>query len=197
MSKQENRELLTKIFGAFDDSPQPRQQGMKTTKVPGFPVFFCWGRWGGAESNEAGNNKGLLFLPYLQTGQMPLNRYNGSTSLETPLEMVTTGVDNPFNMKVSITPSLNLSGLKVGEYFIYLVALLPAAVGGGGKPTPYWDGWLKSYSVEIKDPTNKDYFGLLDMTRKQWEKIKAADDDFQALPYIHTSDNGDVATVQQ
>jgi hypothetical protein len=197
VSKEENRQLLGKIFGALDDTPQTRQQGMKTTKVPGYPVFFCWGRWGGSEPNEAGNLKGILFLPYLQTGQMPLNRYNGSTSLETPLEMVTTGVDNPFNMKVSITPSLNLSGLKVGEYYVYLVALLPAAVGGGGKPTPYWDGWLKAYSVEVKDSANKDYFGLLNMTREQWEKIKAADDSFQSSAYVHTSDNGGVATIQQ
>ena len=197
MSKEQNKQLLGKIFGALDDTPQTRQQGMKTTKVPGYPVLFCWGRWGGSEPNEAGNLKGILFLPYLQTGQMPLNRYNGSTSLETPLEMVTTGVDNPFNMKVSITPSLNLSGLKVGEYYVYLVALLPAAVGGGGKPTPYWDSWLKAYSVEVKDSANKDYFGLLNMTREQWEKIKAADDSFQSSAYVHTSDNGGVATIQQ
>jgi hypothetical protein len=197
MSNQENKALLGKIFGVLEDTPQSKSQGMKTTKVPGYPTFFCWGRWGGSEPNEAGNLKGLLFLPYLQTGQMPLNRYNGSTSLETPLEMVTTGVDNPFNMKVSITPSLNLSGLKVGEYFYYLVALLPAAVGGGGKPTPYWDGWLKSYSIDMKDPTNKDYFGLLNMTHEQWEKIKAADDNFQSLPFAHAHDNGGVATVQQ
>jgi len=196
MSKAENRELLGKIFGALEDTPQAARQGMKTTKVPGYPVFTCWGRWGGAELNEAGNNKGLLFLPYLQTGQMPLHRYNGATSLETPLEMVMTGIDNPFNMKVSITPSLNLSGLRVGEYYFYSLALLPAAVGGGSKPTPYWDGWLKSYSVELKDPSNKDYFALLNLTREQWEKIKVSDDNFQPLPFA-TSDNAVPATVQQ
>jgi hypothetical protein len=186
MSKQENRELLNKIFGALDDAPaQTARQGMKTTKVPGYPCFMCWGRWGGAELNQSGNNKGILFLPYLQAGQIPLSRYNGSTSLETPLDMVMTEVDNPFNMKVSITPSLNLSKLQVGEYYVYLVALLPAAVGNGNSPTPYWDGWLKSYSVELKDPANKDYFGLLNITREQWEKIKAADDEnFQPYPLV-------------
>jgi|SRR6476661_936258 len=197
MSKQENRELISKIFGALsDDAPAQTRQGMKTTKVPGFPVFTCWGRWGGAEVNQSGNNKGILFLPYLQTGQMPLNRFNGSTSLESPLEMVTTGVDNPYNMKVSITPSLNLSKLQVGEFYVYLVALLPAAVGNGNNPTPYWDGWLKSYSVELKDPANKDYFGLLNMTREQWETIKAADDDDFQASFV-TSDNGVPVTVQQ
>jgi hypothetical protein len=41
MSKAENRELLGKIFGALEDTPQGARQGMKTTKVPGYPVFTC------------------------------------------------------------------------------------------------------------------------------------------------------------
>ena len=73
----QNRELLSKIFGALHDTPsQDKKQGMNTTSVAGYPVFICWGRWGGSEVNQSGNNKGFIFLPYLQTGQMPLSRYS-------------------------------------------------------------------------------------------------------------------------
>jgi hypothetical protein len=71
VSNQENKQLLNKIFGVLDDSPQARQQGMKTTKVPGYPDFFCWGRWTGAEVNEAGNNKGFFFSLTCRQGKCP------------------------------------------------------------------------------------------------------------------------------
>ncbi len=176
MGNPQNRELLSKIFGALDDTPTQSKQGMKTTSVAGYPVFICWGRWGGSEVNQSGNNKGFIFLPYLQTGQMPLSRYNGSTALETPLDMVMSEVENPYNCKVSITPSLNTNRLEVGEYYLFTLALKPAAVGNGNNPTPYWDGWLKAYAANLSD-LNKEYFSLLNITRNQWTKIKAAADD--------------------
>ena len=148
---------------------------MKTTNVPGYPVILCWARWGGSELNSSGNNKAFLFLPYLQTGQMPLTKYNGSTSVETPLDMVMSEVANPYNCKVGVTPSLNISKLIEGEYYSFVLALKPAAVGNGNNPTPYWDGWIKAVGATPSD-VFKDYFALFNITKTQWSKIKVSRD---------------------
>jgi hypothetical protein len=75
---------------------------MKTTNVAGYPVILSRARWGASEVYASGNNKAFLFLPYLQSGQMPLQKYNDVSSIETPLDMVMSEVPNPYNYKLSV-----------------------------------------------------------------------------------------------
>ncbi|HAT77549.1 MAG TPA: hypothetical protein DCS19_12165 [Flavobacterium sp.] len=174
---KEGRDLISSILMIGDTgSETTARQGMKTTNVAGYPVILCWARWGGSEPNASGNNKAFLFLPYLQSGQMPLTKYNGATSVETPLDMVMSEVANPYNCKVGITPSLNISKLIEGEYYSFVIALRPAAVGNGNNPTPYWDGWIKAVGPSPSD-VFKDYFALFNVTKNQWTKIKVSRDD--------------------
>lgn len=175
---KESRDFLSNIISLANatDTPAART-GMKTTNVPGYPVMLVWARWGGSELNASGNNKAFLFLPYLQSGQMPLTKYNGATSVETPLDMVMSEVPNPYNCKVGVTPSLNISKLIEGEYYSFVLALKPAAVGGGGNPTPYWDGWIKAVGLSPSD-VFKDYFALFNITKTQWEKVKVSRNQF-------------------
>jgi hypothetical protein len=172
---QQGRELISSILKFADAGSEATvQQGMKTTNVAGYPVILSWARWGGSEVKASGNNKAFLFLPYLQSGQMPLQKYNGVSSIETPLDMVMSEVPNPYNCKVSVTPSLNISKLVEGEYYSFVLALKPAAVGGSN-PTPYWDGYIKAVGVNTSD-VFKDYLALLGTTKTPWAKIKVNPD---------------------
>jgi hypothetical protein len=85
-------------------------------------------------------------------------------------------LQNPYNCKVGITPSLNISKLIEGEYYSFVIALRPAAVGNGNNPTPYWDGWIKAVGPSPSD-VFKDYFALFNVTKNQWTKIKVSRDD--------------------
>ncbi len=173
---KEGRDFISSILKLADTGTETAaRQGMKTTNVAGYPVILCWGRWGGSEPNASGNNKAFLFLPYLQNGQMPLQKVTGLSSIETPLDMVMSEVPNPYNCKVGITPSLNISKLIEGDYYHYVLAVKPAAVGGGGNPTPYWDGWLKAFGATPNE-VFKDYFNLFASTKSQWAKLKVSQD---------------------
>lgn len=177
MATKEGRDFITSIIKMAEvPEASTRSQGMKTTNVPGYPVVLAWARWGGSELNASGNNKAFLFLPYLQTGQMPLQKYNGATAVETPLDMVMSEVPNPYNCKVGVTPSLNISKLVEGEYYSFILALKPAAVGNGNNPTPYWDGWIKAVGASPSD-VFKEYFALFNITKTQWSKLKVSQDD--------------------
>jgi len=186
---KESRDLMAKILkvGDIANETNPRH-GMKTTSVSGYPVTLCWARWGGSEINASGNNKAFLFLPYLQSGQMRLTKYNGATSVETPLDMVVSGVPNPYNCKVGVTPSLNISKLIEGEYYSFVLALRPAAVGGGSSLTPYSDGWIKAV-VPTPNDVFKDYFGLFNVTRNQWLKNQLSRDEEDEEPEHDTPDH--------
>jgi hypothetical protein len=174
---KEGRELMSNIIKLGDTGPEtPTRQGMKTTNVPGYPIILCWARWGGCEPNSSGNNKAFLLLPYISIGQMSLVKYNGATAIENPLDMVMSEAINPYNCKVGITPSLNISKLIEGEYYCFVLAIKPAAVGNGSNPTPYWDGWIKAFGVTAND-VFKDYFGLFNYTKSQWSKLKSNNED--------------------
>jgi len=186
---KEGRDLISSILRVGDTGPETTaRQGMKTTNVAGYPVILCWARWGGSELNASGNNKAFLFLPYLQSGQMPLSKYNGATSVETPLDMVMSEVANPYNCKVGVTPSLNISKLVEGEYYSFVLALKPAAVGNGNNPTPYWDGYIKAVGATPSD-VFKDYFALFNVTKTQWLKIKVSRDGDEDEELDETPDN--------
>ena len=166
----ENRKLIGSIL-KLAEAPEARSQGMKTTNVPGFPLYLCWARWGGSELNASGNNKAFLFLPYLQSGQMPLQKFDDTSSIESPLSMVASGVPNPYNCKLSVTPSLNISHLVEGEFYWFVVSLKPAAVTGGGNSTPYWDGHVKAFGSNINE-VFKDYVALFSSTKAHWQKMR-------------------------
>ncbi len=186
---KEGRDFISSLVRLADTAPETSvRQGMKTTNVPGYPIVLAWGRWGGSELNASGNNKAFLFLPYLQTGQMPLFKYNGASSIETPLDMVMSDVPNPYNCKVGVTPSLNISKLIEGDYYSYILALKPGAVGNGNSPTAYWDGWLKSVGLNPND-IFKEYFALLNVTKAQWSKVKISRDDNYEEDEGDTSDS--------
>jgi len=169
---QDGRQFLNTIL-KLADSPEAgaARTGMKTTNVGAYPVFLGWGRWGGCELNASGNNKAFLFLPYLQSGPMPLQKYNGASAMETPLDMVMSEVPNPYNCKVTVTPALNISRLVEGEYYHFILAMKPAAVGNGNNPTPYWDAYLKAIGSTPND-VFKEYFALFNITKTHWAKIK-------------------------
>lgn len=168
----DGRQFLNSIL-KLADSPETgaARTGMKTTNVASYPIFLGWGRWGGSELNASGNNKAFLFLPYLQSGPMPLTKYNGASAIETPLDMVMSEVPNPYNCKVTVTPSLNISRLVEGEFYHFILAMKPAAVGGGANPTPYWDAYLKAIGSTPND-VFKEYFNLFSITKSYWAKIK-------------------------
>jgi hypothetical protein len=66
-------ELISSIIKFGDiGSEATVQQGMKTTNVAGYPVILSRAPWEGSEVNTSGNNQAFLFLPYLQSGQMPI-----------------------------------------------------------------------------------------------------------------------------
>lgn len=181
---KEGRDFISSILKLADTGSEPTvRQGMKTTNVPGYPIFMTWARWGGSEVNASGNTKAFLFLPYLQSGQMPLQKFNGASSIETPLDMVMSEVPNPYNCKLSVTPSLNISKLVEGEYYSFVLALKPAAVGGGGSPTPYWDGYIKAFGITPSE-VFKDCFSLFATTKTQWSKLKVTygndEDDYES-----------------
>ena len=73
VATQQDCELISSIikFGDIGSEATVRLL-MKTTNVAGYPVILSRARWGGAEVNTLGNNQAFLFLPYLQSGQMPI-----------------------------------------------------------------------------------------------------------------------------
>jgi len=172
----DSRQFLNSIIQLADTPQASARTGMKTTNVASYPIFLAWGRWGGCELNGSGNNKAFLFLPYIQLGPMPLTKYNGASSIETPLDMVMTEVPNPYNCKVSVTPALNISRLIEGDFYYFILAMKPAAVGGGSNPTPYWDGHLKGIGLTAND-VYKEYFFLYNVTRSHWAKLKVTSQD--------------------
>ena len=176
---KEGREFMSNIIKLADTGPETSiRQGMKTTNVPGYPIILAWARWGGFEPNSSGNNKAFLFLPYISMGQIPLVKYNGQTAIENPLEMVMSEAVNPYNCKVGITPSLNVSKLIEGEFYSFVLAIKPAAVGNGSNPIPYWDGWIKAFGASPND-VFKEYFALFNLTKHQWSKLKTNNEDQQ------------------
>ena len=152
------------------------RSGMQTTNVPGFPLFMCWGRWGGTEANPSGNLKAFLLIPHITLPQAPLIKYNGASAIENPLDIVMGGVVNPYNCKVTVPPAMNVSKLVEGEIYPFTLALKPAAVGGSGKPTPYWDGYLKSFATSPNE-AYKSVIALYHQTMKDWSDMKVTTND--------------------
>jgi len=177
---QEGRAFLSDLVKLVDikESGSMRSDGMKTTNVAGYPLFMMWAAWGGTELAKSGITKAFLLQSYLQRGEMPLNKVTGVSAVESPLDMIATEMPTPYNCKLSVTPTLDISRLKLNEYYAFVVALRPAAMIGetggrkNGQATPYWDGWIKSVG---QDPAEiyKDLIDQFHLTKNQWQQFKA------------------------
>jgi len=177
---QAGRDFLSGLVKLVDvkESGSMRADGMKTTNVAGYPLFMTWAVWGGTELAKSGIVKAFLLDPYLQRGEMPLTKITGVSAVESPLDMILTEMPVPYNCKLSVTPTLDISRLKVNECYAFVVALRPAAMIGetngrkNGQATPYWDGWIKSVG---NDPAEvyKDLIDQFFLTKSQWQQFKA------------------------
>jgi len=169
----DSRQFLNSILKLADPPEVSVRTGRKTTNVASYPIFLTWGRWGGSELNSSGTNKAFLFLPYLQLGPMPLLKYTGASAMETPLDMVMSGMPNPYNCKATVTPDLNISKLIEGDFYHFILSMKPGAVGNGSNPTAYWDAYLKAIGSTPND-VYKEYFSLFNSTKAHWEKLKVS-----------------------
>ena len=177
---QEGRDFLSGLVKLVDvqESGMGRTGGIKTTNVAGYPLFMFWAAWGATELATSGVTKAFLFLPYLQRGEMPLVKVTGHSAVESPLDMILSEMPTPYNCKVSVSPTLDISRLKANEIYAFVGALRPAAMIGetngrkNGQATPYWDGWIKSVG---NDPSEiyKDLLEQYALTKNQWQQFKA------------------------
>ncbi|MDF0556673.1 hypothetical protein [Kamptonema sp. UHCC 0994] len=76
-------------------------------------------------------------------------------ALESPLELVLSEVDNPYNCKVKVTPSLNVSALKDGSYYSYLLALKPAGYTSRGTVLVIGMAILKQFLLRLTLPISR------------------------------------------
>jgi hypothetical protein len=93
--------------------------------------------------------------------------------------MILSEIPTPYNCKLSISPTLDVSRLKLNEVYACVGALRPAAMIGetngrkNGQATPYWDGWLKSVGAMIHSEIFKDLLEQYALTKNQWQQFKA------------------------
>ena len=187
----ESRQLLTDLlkFANAGSGNQIKAAGMKTTLIVGYPAVSCWAMWVGAEVNDKGATKATLCLPYFQNSMVAMTKFSGAISLETPLDMVASEIINPYNMKLGVTPGLDIGKLVSGECYYFLLAIKPAGFNQSGNVTSYWDGAIKAVGTKA-NPVFKDYFDLFTTTTTQWAShkksletasLRDADDDYQDL----------------
>ena len=79
--------------------------------------------WGATELSNSGVTKVFLFSPYLQRGEMPLVKVTGVSAVESPLDMILSEMPTPYNCKLSISPTLDVSRLKLNEVYACVGAL--------------------------------------------------------------------------
>ena len=179
MAQQQNNgggsralDVIDRILRTGEDAVVATRSGMKTTNVPGYILVTCWAHWGGSEPNQSGNIKAILFLPYVQSGLVSLMKPSGGSSMESPVDMISANVPNPYNLKSSINPFLNTSELKAGEFYSFILAIKPGAFSQGGTTMAYWDSWIMAVSTSPEE-AYRPYLGLLASTLKFWERLKA------------------------
>jgi hypothetical protein len=165
-------DVIDRILRSGEDSVVATRSGMKTTNVVGYILVTCWAHWGGSEPNQSGAIKAFLFLPYVQSGLVSLIKPSGGSSMESPVDMISANVPNPYNLKASINPFLNTSELKQGEYYGFTLALKPGAFSQGGQTMAYWDAWIMAVSPDVQE-VYRPYLALLASTLKFWERLKA------------------------
>jgi hypothetical protein len=176
-------DVIDRILRSGEGAEVATRTGMKTTNVVGYPLMTCWARWGGSEPNQSGNLKAILFLPYVQSGLVSLIKPSGGSSMESPVDMVSANVPNPYNIKASINPFLNISALQDGEYYSFILAIKPGAFTQGGNTLAYWDAWIMRVDADCQE-AYRPYLALLQSTLKFWEKLKAT-----VTQHIHGSNS--------
>ena len=167
-----NLDLIDRILRSGEGAEVATRTGMKTTNVVGYPLVTCGARWGGSEPNQSGTIKAILFLPYVQSGLVSLVKPSGGSSMESPVDMVSANVPNPYNIKASVNPFLNTSTLQEGEYYSFILAIKPSAFTQGGNTLAYWDAWIMRVDADCQE-AYRPYLALLQSTLKFWEKLKA------------------------
>lgn len=165
-------DVIDRILRTGEDSVVATRSGMKTTNVPGYILVTCWAHWGGTEPNQSGTVKAFLFLPYVQSGLVSLIKPSGGSSMESPVDMISASVPNPYNLKSSINPFLNTSELIKGECYSFILALKPGAFSQAGTTMAYWDSWIMAVS-SIPEEAYRPYLALLASSIKFLERLKA------------------------
>jgi hypothetical protein len=178
------RDLLDKLLHIASPAEQKRRDPSlpKSTSIAGYPLFVAWGVWQGTEVNTSGTVKGLIFSSYLQNGTSGLTKFGGASAIENPLDMMVSA-ETPFNCKVSLSNcAVDVASLAQGEFYVFLLALKPAAANIGGKITPYWDAHLKYATRKLKDSQIQSYFKDFYECRQQWTKYLNADKNLHLPP---------------
>lgn len=169
---------VQQLFDAIDRLSSPAQTsnagGFQATKVPGHPLYMTWGFYLGNEVTANQTVKLFLFLPYLPVGSQPIRKISGASAIESPIEMVMSAVNSPYNLKATFPSNLDIRKLTEREFYFFLLAMQPAAVSNKGeKANPYSDAHVKAFSVTPNE-SFKDIFSLFKSTKTDWENMKVS-----------------------
>lgn len=141
--------LLSQMLTAFNegDAQNNNQNRLKTTSVPGYPVFLSWGFLSAIEFDDKGGKKAIFLCPFLSVPALSLVVQPPTN----PGSIVETNMIRPQNLKLKIPDHINSSQLKEELFYTFLAAVKPAAMGGnrGGSPISYWDGYLCFASLQV------------------------------------------------
>jgi hypothetical protein len=171
LSVDEKQSFASRLLELTTAPQRAAVAGVKTTPIVGYPLFMSWGHWGGIQLNEKGVQKALLLLPYVANGQVALTDIFGESSIESPLKIVASEIVTPVNLKIGITPTLNLSNFVINEYYTFLLALKPAAFIQGGNALAYTDGYILAADSDPKI-TFKELFNSFHQAKSVWDKLK-------------------------
>jgi len=171
LTAEENRSFVNRILTLTETPQKAAVAGVKTTPIVGYPLYITWGHWGGIQLNEKGVQKALLLLPYVANGQVALTDIFGESSIESPLKIVASEIITPVNLKIGITPTLNLSNFVINEYYAFLIAAKPAAFIQSGNALPYTDGYILAADSD-PNVTFKELFTSFKQAKSVWDKLK-------------------------
>jgi hypothetical protein len=116
--------------------------------------------------------------------------WDGTTSIESPLKIIASGISHPYNCKLSVDADLNISHLVEGEFYCFVLSLKPGVVvdnKSGSKPNAYWDGSLKGVGSNPND-VFKDSLSLFGLTKSNWLRIQKTRQQQQIQEYQDVED---------
>lgn len=141
------QDLLSQVLSAFEEGVPQQQNRLKTTSVPGYPVFLSWGFLSAIEVDDKGAKKAILLCPFLSIPALSIS----VSPLTLPAAIMDTNMVYPQNFKLKIPDHINSTQLKEGLPYAFLAAFKPGAINGsrGGSAVGYWDGYLVYISQQI------------------------------------------------
>ncbi|KKD38786.1 MAG: hypothetical protein WAN66_14155 [Limnoraphis robusta] len=153
-----NQDLLDKLLSLAVDNAPSANIGVKSTTIPGYPLFSGWGFLTAIEVDQSkGTRKALMLCPFVSVPAVSLQVQAACQ----PVGLIETEMTYPQNLKLKIPNHLNASQLCEGSPYLFMAALKPGAVGGnrGSNAIAYWDGYLMaaSQSTEIINPFFKEF----------------------------------------